>query len=125
MCQHRLSFDDDQRQRYIKRILSRFCLFPSTCGLVRPADRAFASQLFDRQVPIAAVEAAFALASLRHELRPPSAPPLKPIRSLRYFEPIIDRILDDSTHFPSLWPLAIKISDLRANEPPPDDLPPW
>lgn len=116
---------DDKRQRYVSRILSRYCLIPFTLGLVRSADRSFANQLFDRQVPLAAVETAFALASLRRELRPPSAPPLEPIRSLRYFGPIINRLTDHPPHFPSLWPLALGIDDLRSNEPPDNDLPPW
>jgi hypothetical protein len=117
---------DDQRQWYVKQILSRYCFMPATLGLVRRADRDLANQLFDRQVPLAAVEAAFAIASLRLELRPPSAPPPKPITSLYYFRPIIERILDGPPYFPSLWPLALKISDLRSDEPPPDDdLPPW
>jgi len=117
---------DDQRQLYVRRVLSRYCLIHSAFGLVCPADRTFANQLFDQKVPMAAVEAAFAIVSLRRELRPPSAPQPRPIRSLRYFRPIIDHLLDDKpAPFPSLWPLALRLDALFSNEPPDDDQPPW
>lgn len=116
---------DDQRQLYVRRVLSRYCLTHSAFGLVRPADRTFANQLFDQQVPMAAVEAAFAIVSLRSELSPPSAPQPRPIRSLRYFKPIIERLRDDKpAPFPAIWLLALRLDALCSNEPP-DDLPPW
>src|SRR6266581_4191902 len=39
------------------------------------------------------IEAAFLLGSLRRLLRPPGALPLSPIRSLAYFQPVIDELL--------------------------------
>jgi hypothetical protein len=118
---------DIDRQTYVRQVLSRYCLIPSSPALVRASDRDFANQLFDQRVPMAVVEAAFALASLRCELQPPWAP-TEPIRSLRYFRPIIDQMRRRPPILRSLWPLALRLDHVRRQElhpTPDDDLPPW
>ena len=126
MCQTPTLADLD-RQTYVRQILSRYCLVPSSPALVRASDRDFANQLFDQRVPMAVVEAAFALASLRCELQPPWAR-TDTIRSLRYFKPIIDQMRRRPPQLRSLWPLALTLDDVRRLNPlssPDDDLPPW
>ena len=56
-------------------------------------DQQQARRLHDRGVPLHLVESALLLASLRRLLRPADLPPLSPIRSLAYFQPVIDELL--------------------------------
>ena len=67
---------------------------PGTCGVVRKPDRDFAARLFERGVPLAAVDNALVLAAARRLARPADAPPLGVIRSLAYFSLVIDEVLE-------------------------------
>lgn len=80
---------------YVQRVLQRYRRLPHTLGHVRPSDRQLAAQLERRGLPLHLVEAALCLAALRRILRPPSATPLPPIRSLHYIRPILDELLED------------------------------
>lgn len=66
---------------------------PGTTGVVRRNDRMLAATLYDRGVPLPAVENALTLAAARRIVRPPGAPPLQPVRSLHYLMPVIDEVL--------------------------------
>jgi len=79
---------------YVQRVLEAYRATPGTCGVVRRPDRALALQLHARGVPLAAVENAFVLAASRRLARPAEATPLGAIRSLAYFSPVIDEVLD-------------------------------
>ena len=50
-------------------------------------------QLWDRQIPLPVVETGFLLASTRRAARSTNALPLGPIRSLHYFLPVIEELL--------------------------------
>jgi len=78
---------------YLQRVLDAYRATPGTCGVVRKTDRAFALALHARGVPLAAVENAFVLATVRRLVHPPDAPPPGIIRSLAYFGPVIDEVL--------------------------------
>jgi len=80
--------------KYVQRVLDAYRSTPGTCGVVRKPDRAFAMRLFERGVPLSVVENAFVLAATRRLVRPAEAPPLGVIRSLAYFSPVIDEVLD-------------------------------
>ncbi|MCP4546579.1 MAG: hypothetical protein GY835_08960 [bacterium] len=82
------------RERYVRRLLDLYRETPTTCGTVHPRDRQLLEHLFRRGVPFTAVEAAFLLAAARRVYRDPRLDPLPPIRSLKYFLPIIREILD-------------------------------
>jgi hypothetical protein len=60
---------------------------------VRRPDRLLAAQLHERGVPLEAVENAFVLAAARRMIRPAGAAPLSEIRSLAYFSPVIEEVL--------------------------------
>lgn len=79
---------------YVRRVLEAYRTTPGTCGAIRKPDRAFALQLFDRGVALAVVENALVLACARRLARPADAPPLGVIRSLAYFSPVIDEVLE-------------------------------
>jgi hypothetical protein len=56
-------------------------------------DHRLARRLHDCGVPLPIVESALLLGSLRRLLRPADLPPLPLIRSLAYFQPVIDELL--------------------------------
>lgn len=78
---------------FVNRLLAAYCATPGTCGAVHRPDRLLAAQLFERGVPLTAVENALALAALRRLVRPDGAIPLPVVRSLAYFLPVIDEVL--------------------------------
>ena len=82
----------DQR-KYVHRLLEAYRATPGTCGAVRRPDRLLAAQLHQRGVPLEAVENALTLAAARRLARPTDAPPLGVIRSLAYFSPVIEEVL--------------------------------
>ena len=84
-----------ESSEYVQRVLDAYRSTPGTCGVVRKPDRAFALRLFERGVALSVVENAFVLAASRRLVRPAEAPPpLGVIRSLAYFSPVIDEVLD-------------------------------
>ena len=82
-----------ERSEYVRRVLEAYRLTPGTCGAVRLTDRVLAAQLHQRGVPLEAVENAFVLAAARRLIRPAGAAPLGTIRSLAYFSPVIEEVL--------------------------------
>ena len=82
-----------EQRDYVCRLLDAYRATPGTCGAVRRADRVLAAQLHQRGVPLEAVENAFVLAATRRSIRPADAAPLGTIRSLAYFSPVIEEVL--------------------------------
>jgi len=81
-----------ERSEYIRMVLEAYRTTPSTCGVIRRADRLLAGQLHERGVPLAAVENALILAAARRIVR--EGPPLGTVRSLAYFAPAIEEVLE-------------------------------
>jgi len=82
------------REEYIQSVLSAYRRTPGTAGTIRRPDRFLAAQLYARGVALCAVENAFVLAASRRQIRPAGAPPLSTIRSLAYFSPVIEEVLE-------------------------------
>ena len=82
-----------QQRDYVRRLLDAYRVTPGTCSVVRRSDRVLAAQLHQRGVPMDAVENAFVLAAARRMIRPDGAAPLGTIRSLAYFSPVIEEVL--------------------------------
>jgi hypothetical protein len=82
----------DQRN-YVRRLLEAYRATPGTSGAVRRPDRLLAAQLYERGVSLEAVENALVLAATRRMIRPAGAAPLGSIRSLAYFSPVIEEVL--------------------------------
>lgn len=78
---------------YVNAVLVYYLQLPDTPLRASAADQRLAWQLFDRAVPLQTVESALLLGSLRRLARPSDLPPLQPIRSLAYFQPIVDELL--------------------------------
>ena len=85
---------DDGCEEYIRQVLEAYRKTPGTMGTVRRADRMLAMQLYQRGVALSVVENAFVLAAARRLIRPVDAPPLGTIRSLAYFLPVVEEVLD-------------------------------
>ena len=79
---------------YVERLLRAYRQTPTTMGTVRPADRAVAVELHARGISLRVVENAFILAASRRLMRAPGAPRLMPIRSLAYFLPVIEEVIE-------------------------------
>lgn len=78
---------------YVSAVLALYLGLPETPLRATAQDQKHARQLRDRGVPLRIVEAAFLLASLRRLIRPADAPPLSPVRSLAYFQPVVAELL--------------------------------
>ncbi len=74
-------------------VLNLYLQLPETPSRIYPYDRKRAMDLENQHIPLAVIESAFLLASLRRLVRSPDKPPLNPIRSLAYFDPVIQEVL--------------------------------
>ena len=81
------------RDEYMRKLLQAYRTTPGTTGHIRRPDRMLAAQLHQRGVPLLAVENALILAVARRLMHSPEAPPLGTIRSLAYFVPVIEEVL--------------------------------
>lgn len=77
---------------YIAAVLTLYVDLPDTPLRASVPDQRQARTWFDRGVLIEVVETALLLASLRRKVRPAGAPPLPRIRSLAYFQPVIEEL---------------------------------
>jgi hypothetical protein len=82
------------REDYVRKVLEAYRNTPGTCGNLRRPDRLLAVELYQRGVPLHKVEKALVLAAVRRLIRPADAPPLATMRSLAYFLPVIEEVLE-------------------------------
>jgi hypothetical protein len=81
----------DQERVYIEAVLGTYLSLPETPAQPSRHDRRLARELCRRGVPLRTVRAALILAAARRTLR--SGPPLPQVRTLHYFLPAIDEVL--------------------------------
>ena len=86
--------DGRSQEEYIRQVLEAYRKTPGTMETVRRADRMLAAQLYQHGVSVSVIENAFVLAATRRLVRPEDAPPLGTIRSLAYFLPVIEEVLE-------------------------------
>lgn len=79
---------------YVESLLTLYRQLPHTPNRHSRGDRLLAGQLYQRQLSLSLIENAFLLATARRLFRDPSYPPLNPVRSLHYFLPVIQELLD-------------------------------
>ena len=82
------------REEYMRKLLEAYRTTPGTTGSIRRPDRVLAAQLYQRGVPLPAVENALVLAVSRRLLHNPEVPPLSTFHSLAYFVPVIEEVLE-------------------------------
>ena len=80
---------------YLAAVLKLYLELPETPSRAGAYDRKIAVELRTRGINLMTVESALLLASLRRLGRSPDMPPLSPIRSLAYFFPVIQELLDN------------------------------
>jgi hypothetical protein len=102
---------DSNPELYVSAVLMFYVDLPDTPLRASNPDYRMARSWFDRRVPIATVESALLLASLRRLTRPHNVPPLPRIRSLAYFQPVIDELLESPV--PAAYPDYLRLK-LRA-----------
>src|SRR5436190_23698451 len=81
------------RDSYRQARIDLYLRLPDTPRRLSRFDLRLVRQLWERQIPLQVIETAFLLASARRAARRPDAIPLGPIRSLHYFLPVIEELL--------------------------------
>jgi hypothetical protein len=81
------------QEAYVHQVLEVYRKTPGTMGTVRRADRLLAAQLYQRGLSVKVIENALVLAATRRMIRPAGAPLLDRVRSLAYFLPVIEEVL--------------------------------
>jgi hypothetical protein len=84
------------RDEYLAAVLDLYLELPETPSRAGPYDRKRAIEWHQRGITLSTIESALLLASLRRLGRPSDYPPLSPIRSLAYFLPVIEELLDNA-----------------------------
>ncbi len=110
------SATDSDAISYVSAVLSLYLELPETPLRTTGQDQRCARQLYDRGVSLGVVESAFLLGSLRRLLRPADAPPLSPIRSLAYFQPVIAELLTNPVPENYLEYLRLKLRHIASGK---------
>ncbi len=100
------------RDLFVALVLRLYVQLPETPGRANERDREQAQRLFARGAPRETVEAAMLLASLRRLIRPPGSPPLGASRSLAYFQPAVEELLQQPVRPGYLEYLGRKLAGL-------------
>lgn len=100
---------------FVAAVLNLYLDLPDTPIRYNSSDQHLAQLLHQQQVPLPLIEAAFLLASLRRFSRPSGLPPLPRIRSLAYFQPVIDELLQEPFSESYLHYLRLKLRSVVAN----------
>jgi hypothetical protein len=102
---------------YVSTVLMLYIDLPQTPLRSNVQDHAVARRWYQQQVPLSLVESALLLASLRRLVRAGNLPPLPPIRSLAYFQPVITELQCQTLPEGYLDYLRTKLQRVRAHLP--------
>jgi hypothetical protein len=80
---------------YASTVLTLYVDLPDTPLRASTQDQRLAQRLFENGIPLSLVETALLLGSLRRLCRPSDLRPLPRIRSLAYFQPVIEELKED------------------------------
>jgi hypothetical protein len=103
---------------YVLTVLARYVDLPDTPLRASVPDQRQARLWFDRGIPLEVVETALLLACLRRTVRPADVPPLPRIRSLAYFQPIVEELQEHPAPAGYLQYLRLKLRSI-ADKPAP------
>jgi hypothetical protein len=103
---------------YVTTVLTLYLDLPDTPVRASVSDQRQARMWCDRGVPLPVVETALLLACLRRKARPSDVPPLPRIRSLAYFQPVIDELLENPAPPGYLQYLRLKLRSIVADPVP-------
>ena len=100
---------------YIAFVLTLYADLPDTPTRPSPMDQSLARKLHQEAIPLALVESACLLATLRRLARAPDLPPLPKIRSLAYFLPVIAELQQQPLPAGYLDYLRLKVRSLSSD----------
>lgn len=104
----------DQERIYLDAVLETYSSLPGTPPRPSRQDRRLALDLCRRGVPLRAVRTALLLAAARRSIR--AGPPLPPVRTLHYFLPVVEEVLELPPDPGYLQYLAAKLQPLVAEK---------
>ena len=104
------------RQAYVSAVARNYVRLPGTPLSASRRDRKLAAALYDRRVPLKVVWAAFVTAAARWAIRSPEQRKLETIRTLHYFVPAINEVLDISPDPDYVHYLAAKLRPFVAEK---------
>ena len=85
----------DSTASYVASVVTLYIEMPETPMRISASDQWLARSLHQDGIHLELIETALLLGSLRRLIRPNDAPRLAPIRSLAYFRPVIDELLEN------------------------------
>ncbi len=94
---------------YVSKVLTFYVDLPDTPLRANTQDQRMARRWFDRRIDLSVVETALLLGSLRRLARPRDVTPLTRIRSLAYFQPVVDELQDNPSPAGYLQYLRFKL----------------
>ena len=103
---------------YVAAVLTLYVDLPDTPLRASVLDQRQARIWFDRGVPLEVVQTALLLACLRRMVRPTDVPPLPRIRSLAYFQPVIEELQQHPAPGGYLQYLRLKLRGIVDNPSP-------
>lgn len=103
---------------YVAAVILLYVELPETPLSASVQDHRQARRWHDQSVSLQLVESALLLASLRRLVRPADLPPLSPIRSLAYFQPVIDELLSHPMPHNYLEYLRLKLNRMATKSTP-------
>jgi len=103
---------------YVAAVLTLYVDLPDTPFRASVPDQRHAHIWFDRGVPLEVVETALLLACLRRMVRPTDVPSLPRIRSLAYFQPVIEELGEHPAPSGYLQYLRLKLRHILDNPGP-------
>jgi len=109
--------NNTENQNYISVVLEMYSALPETPARARPADRKLAEDWHRSGITLEVVECALALGQLRRLARPPEYPKLAPIRSLYYFVPVIEEVMEKPMPEGYLEYMKCKLQKLGVSNP--------
>lgn len=108
---------------YLRSVLLLYCRLPHTPNRPRQDDRFVVRQLELQRHPILRVQAALLLGTVRRLFRVDQDEPLMPIRSFRFFLPLVEEFRINGLDPRYVYYLARKISELTGVELPLNEQP--
>ena len=103
---------------YVSAVLTLYVDLPDTPLRASVLDQRQSRTWFDRGVPLEVVETALLLACLRRRTRPTDVPPLPRVRSLAYFQPVIEELREHPVVTGYLQYLRLKLRGIVDNPAP-------
>ena len=83
------------REQYLRKVIDSYLDSRDTPSKARRLDWAIATTFYHKDIPHATIAHAIRLATLRRHRRDAQLKQLEPIRSLAYFRPLIEHLLNE------------------------------